>query len=39
MSRSEREELLSHYAGAATWRDVCSALEVDYDLLPDTVTA
>ncbi len=38
LSSNERDELLSHYAGAVTWRSICSAVDLPYEKLPDTVT-
>jgi hypothetical protein len=37
LSVEERSELLSHYAGAVKWRSLCSAIGLQYEMLPDTV--
>jgi hypothetical protein len=35
LSTEERRELLSHYAGAVTWRNLCSAVGLKHEMLPD----
>ena len=37
LSKSERDELLTHFLGCVLWQDVCRATAVDYVALPDTV--
>ena len=37
MSLADRESLLKHFLGSATWREVCEATGVAYDSLPDVV--
>lgn len=37
LKSEERQKLLQHYAGSVTWQDVCDALDIRYDLLPETV--
>lgn len=39
LSADQRSELLNHYAGAVTWRNLCSTVGLDYEALPDTVPA
>jgi hypothetical protein len=39
LSADERSELLSHYAGAVTWRSLCSAVGLNYEALPNTLPA
>ena len=36
-SLDERNELMRHYLGCLTWRQVCEAVDVPYESLPDTV--
>lgn len=36
-SEEERKELISHFLGAFTWKEVCLKTGVDYSSLPDTV--
>lgn len=37
LNPTEREELLTHYLGCLTWRQVCEATGVGFDELPDNV--
>ena len=36
-SPQERQSLMSHYLGCLTWRQVCAAVNIPYESLPDTV--
>lgn len=36
-TEEERKELISHFLGAFTWKEVCLKTGVDYSSLPDTV--
>jgi len=37
LTGEESSELLSHFAGSATWRTLCAAVQLDYESLPDTL--
>jgi hypothetical protein len=36
LSAQEQDDLLAHYLGATSWRDVCEATGLSYDALPIT---
>lgn len=38
LSKDEIEELMSHYLGCLLWQEVCNAVDITYDNLPNTVT-
>lgn len=38
LTKDEIEELMGHYLGCLLWEDVCNAVDIPFDSLPDTVT-
>ncbi len=37
LTPQERKELIEHYLGSTTWKEICEATGIDYNSLPDTV--